>query len=154
MKPLLFALLTLVPLLPTAVHATSDEMTPAQRAIYSSITEQVLSPYCPGRALRDCPSSAASELKQRIREKVMAGESEEAILAYLYATFGEEVRGAPRAEGFGLTAWIAPIAFLGLGMVLLVAWLSAQRSPESRSAASPQPLDPQLEQRIRDELSR
>lgn len=111
------------------------------------IMAEIMSPYCPGRLLRDCPSGQALQLKEKIISRLSAGESEQAIVADLVATFGEEVRAAPEARGFGLVAWIAPFLFLFLGSILTVLWLRSRALAEEISQPAT-PLDADSEERL------
>ena len=127
------------------------DLHPEQEARAQEVFRSIMSPYCPGRLLSDCPSSLAAELRDKIRERVGRGESKLEIESYLYTAFGEEIRGAPTTEGFGAVAWIAvPIFFLlGLGAVML--WLRATHGKESDSAIDQeeQPVrTPEMERRI------
>lgn len=96
---------------------------PAIEAETHKIAHTVLSPYCPGRLLSDCPSKAASDLKKEIYKKLDSGMSPEAVVEDLYMTFGDKIRAVPATHGFGLFAWIAPFAFLLLGGLALFLWL-------------------------------
>lgn len=113
-------LLALIPLLIAADSSVDMEA--------KSIFGEVMSPYCPGRTLINCPSSSARELKEEIREKLAAGTSRADLTNELYARFGDEIRAAPKTEGFGLVAWIAPPLFLLLGAFLTIGWLIRQKS--------------------------
>lgn len=55
--------------------ALSIELDPNFNKQAHQIFYQTLSPFCPGRLLSDCPSTAATELKDKIRIKLNAGES-------------------------------------------------------------------------------
>lgn len=94
------------------------------------VFESVTSPFCPGRLLKDCPSSSAAELKETIRLKVKEGESIEQILDYLFALYGEELRASPEMTGFGVFAWITPFVFLLLGAMVIILWLKTRQSEE------------------------
>lgn len=111
------------------------------------IMAELMSPYCPGRLLRDCPSGQALQLKEKIVLRLEAGEEEQVIKEDLIATFGEEMRAAPRVAGFGLVAWLAPSLFLLLGGVLIILWLRSRSNQENELAAVP-PLTPDAEERL------
>lgn len=111
------------------------------------IMAEIMSPYCPGRLLRDCPSGQALQLKEKIVSRLESGESEEKIFADLIATFGEEVRAAPRARGFGLVAWLAPSVFLFFGLILTVLWLKNRSLSRGEEPAAPG-LDAEAEERL------
>jgi cytochrome c-type biogenesis protein CcmH len=88
----------------------------------------VMSPFCPGRLLSDCPSEQASLLKETILEDLKKGSSEEAILAELESKYGSEIRAMPTVSGMGLVAWIVPPLFfvgvLGAGAI----WLGRRKA--------------------------
>jgi cytochrome c-type biogenesis protein CcmH/NrfF len=96
------------------------------------LAHNLMSPYCPGRTLSDCPSPQADELRLWILEQARAGAPREEVEAELLRSFGDQLRQAPRAEGIGLVAYAVPAAFLLAGGVLLVAFLR-------RSAGAPAP---------------
>jgi cytochrome c-type biogenesis protein CcmH len=87
------------------------------------LAHSLMSPYCPGRTLSDCPSPQADELRLWILEQARAGATREEVEAELIRSFGDQLRQAPRAEGMGLVAYAVPGVFLLAGGVLLVAFL-------------------------------
>ncbi|UCF40668.1 MAG: cytochrome c-type biogenesis protein CcmH [Gemmatimonadota bacterium] len=104
--------------------------------------DRIMSPFCPGRTLANCPSPQAATMREGVRRQLAAGMSDDEILDSIYAIYGEVVLGAPRAEGFGILAWVMPGVFLLLGVALLVAWL---RSTERRAATQGSTLQPELD---------
>ena len=81
----------------------------------------LMSPYCPGRTLAECPSPAADELRLWILTQAAAGADRSEVEASLYARFGDQIRTTPRAEGWGLAAYVIPaLAFLAFGGVVLL----------------------------------
>ena len=101
----------------------------------NEIFSLVLSPFCPGRVLLDCPSRQASELKNEIREKLVTGVTREEILADLRAEYGDTISSVPSTEGFGLLAWLAPIVFLLGGFLFMLWWLVRKQKEESDEAS-------------------
>ncbi len=82
---------------------------------------ELMSPFCPGRTLASCPSPQAAELIQWISLQEAAGVSREEVVEILIDRFGEEILGAPPAEGITLWAYVFPVAgfVLGGGIVAL-----------------------------------
>ena len=117
------------------------------------IFETVLSPYCPGRTISNCPSPQAEVLRTDIKEQLASGKTPEEIKEELYATFGDELRTIPRARGFGLLAWIVPgLAFLAGGWAIAV-WIGRTRARQSNSSEpTTAELDPETQARLDDEL--
>jgi cytochrome c-type biogenesis protein CcmH/NrfF len=82
-----------------------------------------------------------------------AGRSREDVEAELFERYGDVLRPAPRAEGFGMTAYVFPVLAFLAGGVIVVVFLRRQ----TRAAAMPQPSslppDPELERIIDQELA-
>ena len=74
------------------------------------LSREIMSPYCPGRTLSDCPSPQAAEVREWIVEQEKAGASRSEVEAQLFQVFGEQLRQAPKAEGMGLVAYLIPAA--------------------------------------------
>lgn len=108
-----------------------------------SIFGEVNSPFCPGRLLRDCPSSAAVSLKEEISAQLAAGRTKEEIKAELFKRYGNEVNPLPEASGFASLAWWGPLVFLSLG--LLVIARITRRSKPSRQLNAPAVQDRSLD---------
>lgn len=116
----------------------------------SEISGNVMSPFCPGRLLSDCPSNQAAQLRQKIEQRIESGESKDTVIDWIYAVYGDGLRAAPKKSGFGLVAWVAPFLFLFLGLIGVYAWLKKKSStvlPESAPN-----LDPETQARVDSEL--
>ena len=135
-KLILFTALLLI-LAPTASFAEptllDDKFSSEQKDAFEEVQGNIMSPYCPGRLLKDCPSTAARELKVTIKERILSGESAEAIKEDLLEEFGEDMRASPKAEGIGMLAWIAPFLFLLLGAVVITFWVIRQSKDEEKT---------------------
>ena len=87
------------------------------------VINRTMSPFCPGLLLANCTSLSADSLRRAILARAEAGESRKSIEGDLIATYGESVRAAPEARGFGLVAWLMPAVLL-VSMVNAVDWLA------------------------------
>jgi cytochrome c-type biogenesis protein CcmH/NrfF len=101
---------------------------------------ELMSPFCPGRALSDCPSPNAAEMRQWIVAQEEAGVPPEVVEEQLFEAWGDELRQAPKAEGLGLLAYGIPLVAGLLGAAVVVVFLRRQ---VSRDPAPPQ-QDPPL----------
>ncbi len=120
--------------------------------------DELMSPFCPGRTLANCSSSQAEQLRMWILFQEASGGSRDDVKAELLEQFGDVIRGAPRASGFGLTAYAIPVlAFLGGGVVLgvfLRRQIRSARAASASGAAAPVAVDPELERIVDEELAR
>lgn len=121
----------------------------------SRIFNTVMSPFCPGLLLVNCPSSNAEALRDEMRRKLANGITADAIMDEFFATYGDAYRAVPEAKGFGLTAWFAPLAFLVAGGLWLAIWLArnAHRRPDAAGSEEEVDLDPALQRRLEEELT-
>jgi cytochrome c-type biogenesis protein CcmH/NrfF len=88
-----------------------------------SAISRLLSPYCPGLMLDQCPSDNARILRDSIHALALQGWNSDAIEAWMLSNHGEEYRAVPKRSGAGLLAWLfPPLALLfglgGVGMAL------------------------------------
>ena len=56
-------------------------------------------------------------VNQDIEEGLKAGLDAPEIISKLFAKYGEELRSAPKAEGFGAVGWAMPFVALALGLL-------------------------------------
>ena len=109
----LFALAALV----TSASAEAPAANPGDTApswAYD-LPNDLMSPFCPGRSLADCPSPDAASMRMWILVQAAAGRTREDVEAELFERYGEMIRSAPKAEGFGASAYWMPAAFFAGG---------------------------------------
>ncbi|HJR45464.1 MAG TPA: cytochrome c-type biogenesis protein CcmH [Actinomycetota bacterium] len=87
----------------------------APEDVANRISNEIMSPYCPGVTLHDCPSRQADELREQIEGWAAQGWDDDRIMAELEDQFGEGIRATPPSEGGGILWWILPgiVAVLG-----------------------------------------
>jgi cytochrome c-type biogenesis protein CcmH len=74
---------------------------------------------CQNESLAASQADLAIDLKNQIREKMRAGESDDAILAYLVARYGDFVLYKPPFKATTLLLWAGPFALLVVGLIVL-----------------------------------
>jgi cytochrome c-type biogenesis protein CcmH len=121
------------------------------------VYRDLMSPYCPGRTLDACPSPQAAELRQWIGAQEDAGRSRDEVEEQLVRIYGETMLSAPRAQGWGLTAYVIPVGAFAFGGALL--WIFLRRQAAAAPAPAPGagislPIDPELERRVDQEIAR
>jgi cytochrome c-type biogenesis protein CcmH len=140
------AIVALLLLLLGASNAGAQEVSDPNIAREAhGISSDIMSPYCPGRTLADCPSPNAAALREEVRELLTAGVPAGEVRARLESRFGDQIVGTPRS----LWGWILPGLALLLGAVALV---MALRRMHGRTAP-PTAIDPALEAELDRELS-
>ncbi len=104
--------------------------------------DELLSPFCPGLTLKNCPSSPADSLRRSIRSHLDRGESIGDIKAALVDAYGETILGAPPATGFNLVLWVLPwvsVAAAGAVLARLILRRRRRERPVAVVEAEPAP---------------
>ena len=120
-------------------------------------------PTCEGQTLDQSNAPAAQRVKALIRERIRAGDTKSEIKARLVDEFGVRILAAPPRRGFGLLAWLLPLAGLAVGAVAVAIaawrWSRSRETEELPPAATPSTngrgrVDADLERRLDEELAR
>jgi cytochrome c-type biogenesis protein CcmH len=117
----------------------------------AALEAQIVCPTCKTTvALSDAP--VARRIKLFIRNRIAAGDSAGEIKAALVSQFGVAVLAEPQTKGFDLLAWLLPAVGLAIGLLAVggAAWAWSRQ----RGTVDEEPLDPELERRLDDELAR
>ena len=132
--PFLTALLAI--LIALSVSACAAE-TPTIEERAQSIDQRLMCPVCPAETIDQSQADVAIQMRELVREKLRAGESEDQIFNFFVDRYDKGVLAEPPAEGFNILVWvIPPLAFL-LGLALI--WLGFRqlaRSPRRYTPSS------------------
>lgn len=79
------------------------------------VASQLQCPVCNGESVQDSPSALASDMRSLIRHKLAQGESEQQVIQYFEARYGDTILESPPAQGFTLMIWLPPVLMLALG---------------------------------------
>ncbi len=101
------------------------------------ISETTMSPFCPGRTISSCPSPQARELRGQIHTWLNSGYSPDAVRNQLFTIYGEDVRGTPESEGFGLVGWFAPAVFVILSLAIIFRKLGRMKRKTEEHLSTP-----------------
>ncbi len=115
---LLLTLLVAVPAVAIDTGKAFDD--PELQARYETIIEEVRCLKCQNQSIKDSNAFLAGDLKREIRRMLAEGKSDDEIYAFLVARYGEFALYRPRMEGKTLVLWLAPLALLLGGAVVLV----------------------------------
>src|SRR5574338_987277 len=104
------------------------------------VAKQLYCPVCPNTPLDVCETKACEDWRAQIRDQLSQGWTDQQIIDYFVAQFGERVLAEPQRKGFTSLVWILPVimALLGLWVVyeVLKNWRKQNPVP---AAANPVP---------------
>jgi cytochrome c-type biogenesis protein CcmH len=82
-----------------------------------------------------------------VRERLIAGDSDAAVLAFVEARYGEFVLLRPRLSWHTLLLWLTPLLILA-GAAITILRHSRRRVSPAGAASEPAPLSPDEQQRL------
>jgi cytochrome c-type biogenesis protein CcmH len=131
MRRLIWAfLLAATPVL--AVQPDEILSDPALEARAREISKLLRCPVCQGETIDESNAPVARDLRLLVRERLTAGDTDEAVLAYVTDRYGEFVLFAPPKEGANLALWLAGPAMLAAGLgIAAVALRRRREAPEA-----------------------
>lgn len=116
MKKILLIFLACLFLTP-ALAVEPDEILadPAMEARARELSIEVRCMVCQNQSIDDSDAPLAKDLRVLVRERIVAGDTNEEVLSFLVARYGEFVLLKPRFTLANAFLWIAPIAVLLIG---------------------------------------
>ena len=125
LSPLVLSLgIVILAVLP--VHAVEpDEVLqdPALEARAREISEGLRCLVCQNQSIDDSEAPLAKDLRLLVRERLKAGDSDEQIVHFIVARYGEFVLLKPRFEPHTLLLWFAtPAVFLAALLIIALAY--------------------------------
>ena len=97
------------------------------------VAKQLYCPVCPNTPLDVCETQACKDWRAQIRDQLAAGWTDQQIIDYFVAQYGERVFGEPQRKGFTSLVWFLPLVgvLLGLGIVyeILRNWRKQRPAP-------------------------
>ena len=131
-RSLRLTVMTLLALFAVATAAACSSRIPSLEARAVALDRQIMCPICDGQTLDESRSGLAGQMREVIREKLAAGESEEQIRAYFSdpGRYGVFVLASPPASGFNLALWVLPpvAAAAAAGTLYLIMWGKRRRA--------------------------
>ena len=134
-----------------ALHA---QPVPGETREDARLFREVMSPFCPGLTLADCPSPEAFELRKTLAGRLASGELRETLAHELVAQYGPQILADPSDTPIGRVVWGVPIAGSLLGAAGLALMLRRwKRARPHQAVAGPSPVSGDLTVRLNEELA-
>jgi cytochrome c-type biogenesis protein CcmH len=140
---LLLGPLWIAPVAPAWAISDPAEMlaNPAQEARAEAIGRQLRCLVCQNESIEDSGADLARDLRKIVRERVAAGETNQQVIAWLVARYGDFVRLRPPFDAATFLLWASPVLALLVGIAAIVMGRANQAPP-------PPPLDEAERQRL------
>ena len=101
-----------------------------QETRYRELSEQLRCLVCQNQSLADSNADLAQDLRTELYEQVVEGKSDEHILSFMTARYGEFILYKPRFSVNTVLLWSIPFILLLTGIVSLVRFSRLRREAE------------------------
>lgn len=104
------------------------------------IAKKLYCPVCPNTPLDVCETKACQDWRAQIRDQLSERWSEQQVIDYFVAQYGERVLAEPQRKGFTTLVWFLPliVVLIGLGIVyeILRNWKNQKLAPAPAASTS------------------
>ncbi|HTO80879.1 MAG TPA: cytochrome c-type biogenesis protein [Methylomirabilota bacterium] len=142
---MLLLLLALV-LAPPALAVEPGEMLkdPALEARARAISEEIRCVVCQNQSIDDSAADLAADLRRLVRERLLAGDSDQQVRDFLVARYGDFVLLDPPVKPKTWLLWYGPAAIFLLALAAVAVYFRRRRG----AALAPPPLSADEAQRL------
>jgi cytochrome c-type biogenesis protein CcmH len=139
---LVLSLLLAAPALAVEPSEMLDDPVLEQRA--RELSAEIRCVVCQNESIDSSNAEIAHELRVLVRERLVAGDSDQEVLDYLVARYGDFVLLRPPVKPATYLLWFGPFAILLIGVVAVFVFFRRQRA----AAALPPALSVEEEARL------
>jgi cytochrome c-type biogenesis protein CcmH len=118
---------------PPRIETAADSLLEAQT---TALASELRCPVCQGNSIQDSPSELAQQMRDLIRDQLREGKTPGEVRAYFVTKYGEWILLAPKATGFNLVVYVAPILAILIGGAIV--WRNVRRW-SAQTPAGPAP---------------
>jgi cytochrome c-type biogenesis protein CcmH len=90
---------------------------------------------CQNQSIDDSNAELARDLRVLVRDRLMAGDSDEAVVAYIVSRYGQFVLLKPPFHAGTYALWLGPAAILAIGGTAVLFYLRRRRNPKDEAVA-------------------
>jgi len=112
---------------------TLNDPVAAKREV--ELAKQLRCLVCQNETIADSRAGLAQDLRNKLREQMAAGKSDEEIIAYMTDRYGDFVLYRPPLKATTVLLWVGPFLLLAIGV--LIGWRAVRARAK---AARPEPL--------------
>ncbi|MFT6987285.1 MAG: cytochrome c-type biogenesis protein CcmH [Psychromonas sp.] len=144
LKPFKLLLILLFCFISSAANSAIDTFefdNVAQEQLFHDLSKQLRCPKCQNQNIADSNAQLAKDLRNKTYELVKQGKSEEQIVDYMVARFGNFVRYDPPMTPATIFLWLGPLLFILLGFLFLYGQIKNQNRSDDK-------LDKEDDQRL------
>ena len=120
--------------------------TAEQERRFNQLAGELRCPKCQNQTIADSDAPLAQDMRQRVYEMVMAGQSNQEIIEFMKVRYGDFVHYRPPVNRSTLILWLGPLLAFVIGIIVIVLNVRLRRHGDSE-------LTPEEEARMREVLA-
>ena len=132
LNPLLILLFCFIS---TSVNSAIDSFefdNAQQEQLFHDLSKQLRCPKCQNQNISDSNAQPAKDLRNKTYELIKQGKSEQQVIDYMVARFGNFVRYDPPMTPATIFLWLGPLAFVLLGFYFLLVQIKKQNKDDQQ----------------------
>ena len=102
--------------------------TPEQEARYKKMIAELRCLVCQNQNIASSNADLAKDLREQVYTRIENGETDEQIIGYMVARYGDFVLYKPPLNPITAFLWIGPFVLLALGLLVLVRMIRSRKS--------------------------
>lgn len=115
---------------------------PTEEARAQEIMKQLRCLVCQNQSIVDSDAGLAKDIRIIVRERVLAGDTDQQVLSYMTERYGDWVLLKPPFDGATIILWLSPLLLLALGIFIVI------RNQRARKMAVSAPLNDEEQKRL------
>jgi len=118
------------------------------------VAKKLYCPVCPNTPLDVCETKACEDWRAQIRDQLSEGWSEQQVIDYFVAQYGERVLAEPQRKGFTSLVWFLPLTavLIGAGVVYEILKNWQKQKTAATAVSSPPEISKELLEKIEREI--
>ena len=110
---------------------------------FKAITSELRCQKCQNRTIYDSKAGLADDLKRQVRDQIREGKSDQEIIDYMVARYGEFIRYRPEMSVQNMLLWVGPFILFFVGF-----WVLFVQLRKRRALIQDEPLSDEDEKRV------
>lgn len=111
-----------------------EDLSPENEKRYRNLITELRCLVCQNQSLADSDAELAVDMREEVHKKVIAGKSDQEIVDFLVARYGDFVRYRPPIKATTLLLWFGPFLLLAIGAFVLMRNSKKKASSETLTA--------------------
>ncbi len=103
---------------------------------------------CQNQSIDDSDASLAKDLRLLVRDRLLKGDSDDAVVSYVVSRYGDFVLLKPPFKMATLVLWLGPLVLILLGLSAVFMFYRRDRATINDGSAAPNPLSSDEKKRL------